>query len=367
MSAGEQLECYEHVPGETYDWDAMAIPHLDLYLTSRFWWDVDQDVDVLLEEYYTLFYGPARVEMKAFIEYCEQNWPDMVSTPGRGRGRVTGPRGDAEKISRALELLAAAQAAAPPDSVYGRRIQLIDDYVRPLRDFLAQLGRAREDVPRLRLGLSRTLAGKPLDGRLDDEQYWPSKLYVMPMWDIVKGSPHRGAGGRDNRFQVLWSGKALYFGIRCGEPDIAHLNFGVDQDGKTDIRQGDFVEILLETSTHSYYRITVNPAGVLEDADCSDGVETRWNSGAQAVVQVGTNYWSVEVRVPLAGEDARLMDPLAGVDGRKPSASFPWYFNVGRQRVRDGVVERLAYSPTGTNDFEVLSKFAELWGGGDLR
>ncbi len=366
-SLGEQIECYEHPPGSDYNWDAMAIPHVDLYVTSRFWWDADQDIEAMMEEYYTLYYGPAREEMKAFIEYCEVNWQDMVSTPGRGGGRVEGARGDAERIDRALALLEAAQAVAPAESVFGRRIAAVDVYLEPLRDFRAQLARAREDVPRMRLLPWGPLAHKSLDGRLDDDAFWRGNVLRMPMWDLVKGPPHRGTGGAENRFQIFWAGGALVFGIRCGEPDMENLNFGEEQDGVRDIRTGDFVEILIETSTHSYYRITVNPAGEIEDADCSDGVETRWTSGAQAVVHRGEDYWSVEVRVPLAGDDARLMNALAGVDGRLPSQNFPWYFNVGRQRVRDGEVERLAYSPTGTGEFEVLERFAELWGSTDLR
>ena len=349
------------------NWDAMAIPHVDLYVTSRFWWDADQDIESMMEEYYTLYYGPAREEMEAFIEYCEEHWPDMVSTPGRGQGRVEGARGDADRIDRALALLEKARAAAPADSVYDRRIDAVHVYLQPLRDFRAQLARAREDVPRMRLLPWGPLARKTLDGRLDDEAYWRGNVLRMPMWDTVRGPPHRGTGGTGNRFQVFWAGGALVFGIRCGEPDMENLNFGEERDGVRDIRTGDFVEILLETSTHSSYRITVNPACVIEDADCSEGVQPRWTSGAEAAVHHGEDYWSVEIRVPLAGDDARLMDALAGIDGRLPSRNFPWYFNVVRQRVRDGEVERLAYSPTGTDEFEVLERFAELWGSTDLR
>src|SRR4029077_20655617 len=46
---------------------SLATMHLNLYVTTRLWWDAGQDVDALLEEYYTLYYGPARKEMKAFL------------------------------------------------------------------------------------------------------------------------------------------------------------------------------------------------------------------------------------------------------------------------------------------------------------
>jgi len=99
----------------------------------------------------------------------------------------------------------------------------------------------------------------------------------------------------------------------------------------------------------------------LADADRGeDGAGERWQSGAVAAVHVGDGYWSVEVRVPLAGDGARAVDPLLGVNGRMPSETYPWYFNVIRQRVRGDKTERYAYSPTG-GGIEVVEKFAEMW------
>lgn len=44
--------------------------------------------------------------------------------------------------------------------------------------------------------------------------------------------------------------------------------------------------------------------------------------------------------MPLAGDGARAVAPLLGVNGRMPGQTYPWYFNVCRQRVSEGVVER---------------------------
>lgn len=111
----------------------MAANHLNLYVTARLWWDAGQDLDALLEEYYTLFYGPARQEMKAFIEFAEANWMEMGRKP--------------ERITRAFELLRAAQQKVAADSTYGRRIALIADYINPLQDQPKQPASARGNVP----------------------------------------------------------------------------------------------------------------------------------------------------------------------------------------------------------------------------
>ena len=343
ISLGESLECYEHTPGPEYKWDPQAVAHLTLYVTSRFWWDTTQDLDAMLNEYYRLFYGPAEKEMKSFIEYSEQNWPEMGKDPVR--------------IGKALELLEAARKAADPESVYGRRIQLVEEYVKPMHDLKEQLGRKRENVPKYRLHAAPALAGKKLDGRIDDEKYW--RETNADLRDAQTGNlAPRDQGAR---FRALWADKSLCFGIRCSEPDMKNLNCGHAGKGAAGIREGDFVEILLETSTHSYYRITVSPDGVIEDADCHDGANEKWNSLAQAAIYKGDDFWSAEIRIPLAGEGARILNPEAGVDGRMPGISYPWYFNVGRQRVRGGTIQRFTFSPTGTNTFEVPAKFAEMW------
>jgi len=348
VSRGDVVETYKHHDMVDYrpmtpehDYDPLAVDHLNIYVTSRLWWDANLDLDALLEEYYALYYGPAREQMKAFIEYSEENWPGMNR--------------DAEKIERALVLLESAQAAVDPSTVYGRRVAVVADYVKPIHALREQLGRKRENVESARVLPVAELAGKTLDGRLDDEGFWPV-VRTLQMVEVETGAP--SPPDRGSWVRVFRAGDALYFGIHCAEPDTA----GLAAAPGGDIRDGDFIEILLETSTYSYYRITVSPAGGLIDADRGeDGVGERWQSGAQAAVHVGEGYWSVEVRVPLAGDGARAVDPLLGVNGRMPSESYPWYFNVGRQRVRGGDVERTAFSPTGTGEFEVLERFAELW------
>jgi len=60
-------------------------------------------------------------------------------------------------------------------------------------------------------------------------------------------------------------------------------------------------------------------------------------------------------------------DLLTGVDGRIPTSTYPWSFNVGRQRMRDGRVQRWAYVPTGSDEAKVPARFAERWGGAELR
>ncbi len=347
ISGGDSIEVYMHRTPTEFEWHPLAVSHLNLYVTLRFLWDADQDLDAMLEEFYTLFYGPAAGQMKAYVEHGEANWSIM--------------RANLASVEASIALLQAAQAAVPPDSVYARRIALVATYTAGLPQLCEQLKRGHDNTSQtgMRVLPVHALANKKLDGRVDDLTYWPRSREEQ-LRDVKTGNfPRKGRG---SSLRVFRTGDALYFGIHCGEPDVTNLVTASEQTEKTDIREGDFVEILLETQTHSYYRITVSPAGVLIDADCSDGkVESRWMSGAEAAVHVGENYWSAEVRVPITGEGAKVVDPLIGVDGRMPNDLFPWYFNVGRQRVRDGNVERSSLSKTETGEFDEVDQFKRMW------
>jgi hypothetical protein len=51
------------------------------YVTGRLYWDVTLDVDYLLDDFYTKFYGPAALEMKRFWTEAERLW--TLNSPGR--------------------------------------------------------------------------------------------------------------------------------------------------------------------------------------------------------------------------------------------------------------------------------------------
>jgi len=341
VASGEYIDFYQPHDRSKLPYDYLAVNHLNLYVTTRLWWDADQDVDALLEEYYTLFYGPARDEMKAFIEFSEANWPKMTT--------------QVKPIDQALELLTAARKAAG-DTIYGKRIDLIVDYVKPLNQLRKRLAKGRENTPSAR-ALRRSKADIKIDGKLDDK-FW-EKVRMYRLKETQTGTPPNNA----TSFRIAWgSDDALYVGIRCEDDDTKNLNIGTRKDGDTNIWNGDCVEVLLETQTHSYYQLAISPSGALMDLDRKNGrLNTLWSSQAEVATHVGDDSWSVEVRIPVAAENQEQIDPLNGVAGRRPSQTYPWYFNVCRQRVRDNGTDLSAFSPTGKKHFHDPMKFGKLY------
>jgi hypothetical protein len=117
-SLGEFIEVNRNYGLDGDTWHALAADHLNCYVTSRIYWDASQDIDELLDDYYDKFYGPAADEMKAFVEYCEGNWPVM--------------RQDKAVMDQMLALLGAAVQAAG-SGIYSQRVDLLVEYVKPLK------------------------------------------------------------------------------------------------------------------------------------------------------------------------------------------------------------------------------------------
>jgi hypothetical protein len=123
ISLGEFVEVGAGGRGMTHN---PAFEHLNIYVSSRLYWNIDQGVDALLDEYYQKFYGPAAEEMKSFIEYCEKNWYN----PGRGWIEF---QKNPEKLHMLRELAGKALDKAPAGSVYSERIRLINNFVGRLK------------------------------------------------------------------------------------------------------------------------------------------------------------------------------------------------------------------------------------------
>lgn len=324
----------------------VGLNHFLIYFTARgYWGGKNVDADALFREYCRLFYGPAEQEMHAFFTYCEANFQEMEK--------------DKSKTDAALALFAAAQKKLEASSVYGRRLALIDDFLKDLRNKSVQLARERGPVPQFRIG--RDAEGIKIDGRFD-EDYWQSK-YPGPFVGHLR-EMHTGAAPMyGTLFRAAW-GKdgALYLAIRCNERRGEKPNFGTTKNDDPAIWYGDVVEVLLETEAHSYYQIAVSPSGAVVDMDRSATAASRlsWDSQAEVATTIEDDCWNIEMRIPVTQDEN---DPLHKVIGRRPSISLPWHFNICRNRLRDNGQEASTFSPTGVKHFHDVMKFARLYEG----
>ena len=323
----------------------MGFDHFQVYFTARMWWGgKNADIAALLNEYCHTFYGPAGSKMQAFFDYCELNYQAMDK--------------EKDKVNTALAMFDAAKSEVPTDSIYAKRLGLIDKFLNALRNKAKQLAQGRGPVPKMRT-VWEPKDPIVIDGKLD-EAYWirHRNWSVGRLRELQTGErPIFGTtvmSGWDRH------GQNLYFGIRCEERAGEKVNIATTRDEDQSLWYGDVVEIELATESHSYYQIAVNPAGALVDLDRATGRQFDWQSQAEVATQVADDHWTVEIRIPVTQDQN---DPLNQVVGRKPSASLPWFFNVCRQRIRETGSEYSAFAPTGKMAFHVPSKFAHFYAG----
>lgn len=308
-------------------WRTPGIDHLHSYINARYLWDADVNIEEELAEYYTYFYGPASAQMQAAWEFAEANYSRL------GRSRLP-----LEKSLEFLDLIEIAREVAG-DSIYGDRIQLIIDEL-PTRQQL--VGAIEEER------ITRMRPNAPLVVAYDAVSPTASPEYTLV--DIETGE----TVDIETRFSVTWDDNALVFDFTCHEPDMENLFVS------TDIWGGDSVAVLLESPNHSYYQLEVNPDGALFDADREHGrVVANWSSHAEIETEKGDDFWRVVVRIPVVGEAEGALDPFNFVVGEKPAPDNPWYFNVGRVRIRDFEKSGHTFSPTGGN-YHDTSKFGRL-------
>lgn len=319
--------------------------HFPAYFTARMYWGgADKDIRPLVEEYCALFYGPAGDRMLAFFDYCEANWQRMGS--------------EQDVAEQALKLFDAALAAAPQESIYARRLALVDDYLSALRSKSEQLGRVRGPIPTLRMVYNWRGPIK-IDGILDEDEWVnnPAASTVSLREMQAGGVPTFGT-----TVKAVWVRNSLYLAIRCNEPAGHPLNVTTDQKNDPAILDGDAVRVLIETDSRSFYEIVVNPAAAVIDFDHSASEETaaRWSSEVKVATHIADDHWTIEMELPITNDEN---DPLHQVIGRKPTVSLPWFINIVRQRVRDDGVEFSAFSPTGSESPHDPMRFGRLYDG----
>ena len=319
--------------------------HFQVYFTARMYWGgKDADVDAMFREYCRLFYGPAELEMRAFFEYCEANWQEMEK--------------DKLKADEALALFDQAKAKADAASVYGKRIALIDDFLKGLRNKSQQLGKVRGPVPVLRL-VGEARSKIVIDGRLDDEAWknaFPSA--TCSLRELQTGRPPTFG----TTVKSTWLGRDLYFAIRCEERLGEKPNIGTTKEDDGALWYGDAVELLLETESRSYYQIAISPSGAVVDLDrgASRDKWFSWDSNAEVATHLADDHWTIEIRLPITQDEN---DPLHQVIGSRPNKSLPWHINICRQRIREDGAEYSAFSPTGAEHFHDVMKFATFYDG----
>jgi hypothetical protein len=303
-----------------------GVNHLNAFVTARLYWNPDQDVDKMLNDYYSSFFGPAKDDMKGFYERAEKSWKNYTAA-------------DVEYL---MKTLADAEKKAGSDTVYEKRVALIrGECESKLREVLL-LKNSKEEYARIEVK-EQPASGITLDGRLDESGWNACPEFALR--DCITGEATKNA----TKFRVACDEKNLYIGVVCQEPDMKGIKASGTKRDDMNVWLDDAVEVILKTPKHSYYQFAINPNGALVDVDRKQGMNINWDSGATAVSVKEANSWTLEICMP-----------LKDIEGERSTLEKPWGLNVGRSRSRDTAAETSIFIPSGKPTFHNTDKMATL-------
>lgn len=183
------------------------------YVASRVMWDVNTDVDALLDEFYATFYGPAEKPMRAYLEGIEAAFRD---TPYfTGSSYVYFPIFDAERRDALRGALEKASKRAPREgeNLYGERVWAARQGFRRLEIFLDMIrARNRHDYAgafrkmQEYWDVNDELANYVLEGENLKGAAMRSRLALVNLMERSASEEYDFVpyGGRDNYFKRFW-------------------------------------------------------------------------------------------------------------------------------------------------------------------
>ncbi|MEY4484720.1 MAG: hypothetical protein RL693_2172 [Verrucomicrobiota bacterium] len=319
----------ETKPDATNNLRRPGLSHLMIYLHARMMWDRDLDLNAVLDEYYRLFFGPAATEMKQFHEFGEAVWSRPEAREVTGNGGFL----KQADIDQFFALLTAAKAKTG-DSIYTKRIALLEAEMQPLKGLFANLQRSNGTI-------NGYYAKHPhkIDGDLT-KPFWtdPEGRVFMPLSEMFTGeTPHHIA--TNVAFRWLPDESGLVVGIECIEPKMDKLRAACKERDSYAIFDDDTVEIRLETAKGIRPLIVINPnATVLDECITTRSEDlASFYTVKNIAVKKAADRWFVEALIE-----------VKPIEGEVPSKAYPWGVNICRQRMAGNTPEFYMLFPSGT-------------------
>ena len=268
------------------------------YAVSKLLWDPTLDLDKILEEAESLYYGKAYPAMKKYHAYRRKLWsstPQCMGYP-RGDGRkaylLTTP-GSEEKL---LKLLDEADRLAKGDKLLTYRLSR-DRY------YLNQYWIApNKELKKL---ASKTMRAPDAGGKVIIDGDGKDKAWIRAYY-LTSGLKQTFRPGKKDippalatTLGILSDKENLYFLITAKEPAPGKMKMV----GKKDVNvwADDSIELFLypPTAANTYYHLAINPKGVIYDSLGSKPAKD-FNIPVEVKTRIHKDRYVIEARVPLA-------------------------------------------------------------------
>lgn len=253
------------------------------YLYAQLCWNPDADVDILLQDWCNVVYGPGADAMLQYHRAMAKSWDNMkihLTYFGANPGGAAKNLLNDELISFAKKQfgIARTKVAQAPANVETERFNAEIDLEESFFENWEKTFRlAAENSKLLILPLLtadnefHNLANFPMQSK--ENKHHPTDL------------------------KMYWSTSALHIQVTCQEPDMKNLRYG--KKGKDiNLWSDDSIEIFLDFNDSSAYRqLAVNPNGGKYDAI---GNDKSWNPEWLSTTELLDDAWIMNITLPFA-------------------------------------------------------------------
>ena len=295
----ENLPCRINFPG---------MQHLNLYVTARLLWDADINIDILLEEYYKSFYGPASNPMKNFWETAESYWMQQDNVKLRLSVLNDGSPVEVftpERINTLMRLLKLARKETGHGSIYRRRVDLIsEEFSHAVKKLLNERAIRPPEIL-----VEKTNLQVVIDGKLD-ENLWK----IVPPLTFVSRDNGCKASYPSNTY-LSWDENYLYVAFENFEPQMEEIQAKAierDQSASPAVYEDDCIEIFIcpNPDSNICYQFIINACGTIWDGahNYTKGIklDKDWDClGMKVACLAKDDRWNLEVKIPLKEIDIK--------------------------------------------------------------
>lgn len=264
------------------------------YVLSKLLWDPDQDIDRLMDETYSIYYGKGADIMKKYHAMRRHLWERIPGHVGycisTGRYRYCLPDDKTGVIM--LTLLRNALEKVKGDPIFVSRIRRDEKFLREFWIKDGKKARADRNTRKQFLRAYFTQTPVKIDGILEEE-VWKKALPVKGFLTSEKEPPPE-----ETSIKIAYDSTSLYFG--CELMTLHTWGGQLKADAvKRDshIYLDDSIEFFICQAGKDYFHFAVNSRGTLYDGKIRD---SSWNSRAEIKTKVLKDRFIVEGRIPLA-------------------------------------------------------------------
>ena len=257
--------------------------HLNNYVRAQLLWNPDLDLKALLDEYYTLFYGPAAAEMRLFWETAEK----LFLKNGEATAYTT------EDLELFLKILNDAEKKTTPESIYGQRVRFIHNEIKP---FFKTMFRLRDKSKFL--GVTVVKEDIPIDFSLNS--VWKhARVTKLAYKNGLTNIPKQN----ETFLYTIANEKGLGLHVLCKEPDVSKLQARyMVRDDRENMWLDDCLELFLVTSDRRENRhYIINCGGNIVDGSRTVDIgvaDWDWTTKMNLKIVKGKGEYSYTMIIP---------------------------------------------------------------------